>query len=98
MLTNSKRTTLYTGITNNVERRVLEHKVGIGSKFTSKYNMHYLMYFEELPTIQEAIDREKQLKNWHKEWKWNLIKETNPNLEDLANDWFRKEDLDSSLY
>lgn len=97
-MSNFKRNTLYIGVTNDLERRVLEHKVGIGSKFTSKYNLHNLLYFEELPTIQDSIDREKQLKNWHKDWKWNLIKEQNPDLEDLAKDWFRTEDLDASLY
>ena len=86
MMTNIKRTTLYIGVTNDIERRILEHKVGIGSKFTSKYNLHFLMYFEELADITNAIDREKQLKNWHKEWKWDLIKSKNPHLKNLYLD------------
>lgn len=96
MMSNLKRNVLYIGITSNLERRVLEHKIGIGSKFTAKYNLNNLVFFEELPTIQDAINREKQLKNWHKDWKWNLVKENNPALADLASDWFRNEDLNTS--
>ena len=98
MMSNSKRTTLYIGVTNDIERRVLEHKIGMGSKFTSKYNRHYLLFFEELPCMNDAIDREKQLKNWHKEWKWNLIKENNPSFTYLAKKWYRNEDLNRDLY
>ncbi len=98
IMSNVKRNTLYIGVTSNIERRILEHKVGIGSKFTSKYNLHHLLYFEKLPTIGEAIDREKKLKNWHKEWKWNLIKEFNSKLEDLAQYWYRPDELNSSFY
>ena len=93
MLTNSKRTMLYVGVTNDMERRILEHKAGIGSKHTSKYNIKYLVYYEEFPSIVDAIAREKQLKNWHKDWKWNLIKETNPNFIDLSVDWFTENDI-----
>jgi len=51
------------------------------------------MHFEQIPGMQNAIDREKQLKNWHKAWKWNLIKAENPELKDLAADWFTKEEI-----
>ena len=51
------------------------------------------MYYETIWGMQNAIDREKQLKNWHKEWKWNLIKEENPDLIDLAKDWFTDEEI-----
>ncbi len=94
IMSNKNRTTLYIGVTNNLERRVLEHKSGYGSVFTSRYNVHDLLYFEQIPGFQNAIAREKQLKNWHKDWKWNLIKEDNPELKDLANDWFSKEEID----
>jgi putative endonuclease len=87
ILSNKKRTTLYIGVTSNLERRMLEHKSGTGSIFSSKYKTTDLLYFEQIPGIQDAIDREKQLKNWHKDWKWNLIKEANPNLKDLAANW-----------
>ena len=97
LISNFNRTTIYIGVTNDIERRVLEHKIGIGSKFSSKYNLKYLMYFEEHSTINDAIEREKQLKNWHKEWKWNLVKEDNPNLLDLADDWYDKDMLNENM-
>ena len=93
ILSNFKRTSLYIGVTNDIERRVLEHKAGIGSSHTSRYNLVYLMHYEECPSIEDAIDREKQLKNWHKAWKWNLIKAANPELIDLAADWFEEQDV-----
>lgn len=94
ILTNHSRTSLYVGVTNDIERRILEHKAGIGSRFTSKYNVKYLLYFDECPTMKSAIAREKQLKNWHKDWKWNLVRESNPEYKDLASDWFDQEDID----
>ncbi len=81
-LTNFQRTTLYIGVTNDISRRVWNHKEGKGSEFTSKYKLTILIYAEEYDSISDAIAREKQLKNWHKEWKWNLIKEHNPKLKD----------------
>lgn len=96
MLSNFNRTSLYIGMTNDIERRVLEHKSGIGSEHTAKYQLKYLMYYETCPSIQEAIARERQLKNWHKEWKWNLIREGNPNLKDLSDDWFDQKDIESA--
>ena len=93
ILSNYKRTVLYVGMTNDIESRVLQHKAGQGSRFTSKYKVIYLMHFESFPSINSAIEREKQLKNWHKEWKWNLIKENNPLLTDLAKDWFDEKDI-----
>ncbi|RLD69370.1 MAG: hypothetical protein DRI95_00250 [Bacteroidetes bacterium] len=67
LMSNKNRTTLYIGVTNNIQRRVLEHKSGQGSVFTSKYNLTDLLYFERIIGMQNAINREKQLKNWHKE-------------------------------
>ncbi len=87
ILSNENRTTFYIGVTNNLERRMLEHKTNQGSIFTKKYNLTDLMYFEHIPDIEQAIEREKQLKNWHKEWKINLIKSTNPQMKDLSEDW-----------
>jgi putative endonuclease len=84
---------LYIGVTNSIERRTLEHKSGHGSGFTSRYNLTDLLYYERIIGMQNAINREKQLKNWHKEWKWNLIKEENPKLDDLAADWFTDEEI-----
>jgi putative endonuclease len=93
IVSNKSRTTLYVGVTNDIERRILEHKAGVGSAFTKRYHLSSLMYWECIPYIGKAIEREKQLKNWHKEWKWNLIKEQNPDLKDLSEDWFSNKDL-----
>jgi len=83
ILTNKYRTTFYIGVTSNLERRVLEHIQGKGSKFTRKYSVKDLIYFEKFSDINQAISREKQLKNWHHDWKINLIKEENPKLKTL---------------
>ncbi len=81
-LTNFRRTTIYIGVTNDINSRVWKHKLGEGSLFTSKYKLTILVYAEEYDNISDAIAREKQLKNWHKQWKWNLVKQHNPKLED----------------
>lgn len=83
IMTNTYRTTFYIGITSNLSRRTYEHHEGKGSLFTKKYNLKDLIYYEEYTDINQAISREKQLKNWHKEWKLNLIKEKNPKLETI---------------
>lgn len=83
IMSNIARTTLYIGVTSNLNRRVWEHREGSGSTFTSKYQLKILLYAEELPTISDAIEREKQLKAWRSEWKWDLVKELNPELVDL---------------
>lgn len=87
IMSNEYRTVLYIGVTNDLERRVWEHKNNKGSDFTSKYRAHYLVYYEPISDMNTAIKREKQLKNWHKDWKLNLIKELNPAMKDLASDW-----------
>lgn len=86
ILTNISKTVLYIGVTSNIIKRTIEHKESKGSIFTKKYNLKYLIYFEEFLNVNQAIQREKQLKNWKKEWKWNLIKEVNPELKDLYED------------
>jgi putative endonuclease len=86
-MSNEYKTVLYIGVTNHLERRVWEHKNGQGGDFTRKYRAHHLIYYETISDIKTAIAREKQLKNWHREWKFNLIKETNPLLKDLSADW-----------
>ncbi|SFM86914.1 putative endonuclease [Algoriella xinjiangensis] len=83
ILTNKYRTVFYIGVTNNLSKRIIEHKENNGSIFTKKYNVHSLIYFEEFSSIHEAIAREKQLKNWKREWKINLIKQFNPTLKDI---------------
>ncbi|MFY9307522.1 MAG: GIY-YIG nuclease family protein [Bacteroidia bacterium] len=87
ILSNKNRTTFYIGVTNNLQRRVLEHRSGQG-KFTSRYNLTDLVYFELIPDIEEAILREKQLKRWHRDWKINLIKSKNPEMRDLFETGF----------
>jgi putative endonuclease len=86
IMSNKHATTYYIGVTNDLERRVREHKNN-QSKFTSIYNLHYLVYFEIISDIESAIRREKQLKNWKRDWKINLIQELNPEFKDLATDW-----------
>jgi putative endonuclease len=87
IMSNKNLTTFYVGVTNDLERRVKEHKGGEGSEFTSKYNLTHLVYYEVISDIKTAIQREKQLKNWHRNWKIDLIKELNPEMLDLAKDW-----------
>ena len=93
IVSNKNRTTLYVGVTSKLKIRILQHKAGVGSVFTSRYNLHDLLHFETIPRIGKAIKREKQLKNWHTDWKWNLIKKTNPELKDLAADWYTPEEI-----
>ncbi len=84
MTNNSK--TLYIGVTNDLNRRVFEHKNSLIDGFTKKYNIKKLVYYETFNNIDEAIRREKQLKNWHRQWKINLIESMNKEWKDLAND------------
>ncbi|HCM37783.1 MAG: Endonuclease, partial [Candidatus Gottesmanbacteria bacterium GW2011_GWA1_42_26] len=74
---------LYIGVTNNLIRRVYEHKENLIEGFTKKYRIKSLVYYEEFSDIKDALTREKQLKHWNREWKLNLIKEFNPTLTDL---------------
>ena len=83
ILTNKYRTTFYIGVTANLSKRLYEHYDGIAFIFTKKYQTIDLIYYEEFLDIEQASVREKQLKNWHKEWKLNLIKEMNPTLKTL---------------
>ena len=78
---------MYIGVTSNLPKRVWEHKNKVVEGFTEKYNVDKLVYFEITDSIESAIKREKQLKNWHREWKINLIKEKNPDFRDLSLDW-----------
>ena len=90
IMSNKNRNTFYIGVTNAIKRRVLEHKSGKGSAFTSKYNLFDLVRYEIIEGIAECIQREKQLKNWHRDWKINLIKTNNSEMVDLAADWYVK--------
>src|SRR5260370_362177 len=79
--------TLYTGVTNNLERRVYEHKAGVVEGFTHRYKINRLVYFEETNDVVAAISREKQIKGWVRRKKLDLIKAVNPNWEDLSLAW-----------
>jgi len=83
IVSNKSRTVLYTGVTSDLANRIFEHKEGKGSQFTSKYKCVDLLYYEFYSTINEAIQREKQLKKWKREWKDQLIAKFNPTLKDL---------------
>ncbi len=87
ILSNKNRTVLYIGVTSDLKKRIWQHKNKVYESFSKRYNVHYLIYYETSESIIESIKREKQLKNWHKEWKWNLIKEHNPKLKDLYEDF-----------
>lgn len=86
IMTNAYRTTFYIGVTSDLRARVWQHINGEGSLFVKKYRLYDLVYYEHFHRITDAIDREKQLKNWHKDWKINLIKSINPTIKDLKDD------------
>ena len=83
-MTNANNKALYIGVTSDLTKRVLQHKNHQYEGFTDKYNCTKLVYYEECNDIKTAITREKQLKNWHRDWKNNLIKQTNPEWKDLS--------------
>jgi putative endonuclease len=86
ILTNASRT-LYIGVTNDLMRRVDEHRSGLGSEFTKKYHIHQLVYYESTNSASVAIEREKQLKGWKRARKVALIEQQNPEWKDLAREW-----------
>jgi putative endonuclease len=79
----NQKPTLYIGVTSNLIQRAYHHKQKLIPGFTAKYNLNKLLYFETYDTMEQAITREKQLKRWHRQWKLNLIKKTNPTFNDL---------------
>ena len=87
IMTNKSRT-LYTGVTNNLERRVYEHKNKLISGFTSRYNITQLVHYEETNDVQEALIREKQIKGWLRSKKIALIEFVNPQWKDLSLEWY----------
>jgi putative endonuclease len=85
ILSNEKCNPLYVGMTNDLEKRLWEHKnKQVPNSFSSKYNLTKLLYWEMCDNVNSIITREKQLKKWHKDWKLNLIKTMNPRLKDLS--------------
>lgn len=83
----NKSKTIYTGVTNNLSRRLYEHKNKLIDGFKKKYNLNKLVYYEEFNSINDAIKREKQLKNWHRQLKINLIESENVNWTDLSEEF-----------
>ena len=87
ILTNEHGNVTYTGFTNNLERRLKEHRSGEIPGFTNMYNCVKLVYFEGFNDVHQAIAREKQLKSWKRSWKNSLIMSMNPQWKDLSADW-----------
>jgi putative endonuclease len=93
ILANKKYGTIYIGVTNNLLRRVYEHKKKIIKGFTSRYGIDKLVYAEETSDIYSALLREKQLKKWNREWKLELIHKMNPEWKDLFYEFGGTEDM-----
>ena len=96
IMTNKSNTVLYTGVTNDIVRRVYEHKHKLVKGFTSRYNITKLVYYEASTDINGAIAREKQLKGWRRQKKVVLIEASNPTWRDLSNDWIHGRDSSTS--
>ena len=88
IITNKNRTVLYIGSTTDIKRRMVEHKKGLLKGFSKKYNCCNLLFFEFFPDIADAAKRETQMKAWKRNWKLELIKKENPELQDLSANWF----------
>ncbi len=88
IMTNYTNMVLYIGVTNNLERRIFEHKNKLNKGFTQRYNVKKLVYFETTANIDSAIEREKQLKGWIRAKKVELINNSNPEWTDLSSGWF----------
>ncbi len=87
ILSNWDDSVLYIGVTGNLPRRLFEHREHLVSGFSSKYNTHKLVYFEETSDVYSAISREKQLKGWTRKKKNDLIQKRNPEWKDLSTEW-----------
>ena len=83
ILCNAKKTVLYVGVTNNLGRRMMEHRQGLAEGFTKKYNVNKLIYAETYSDVTEAISREKQIKHWARKKKEALINAANPDWEEI---------------
>ncbi|MEH3035140.1 MAG: GIY-YIG nuclease family protein [Sphingomonas adhaesiva] len=84
ILASGQHGTLYTGVTSNLESRIVQHREGLIEGFTTRYGVTRLVWFEMADTMEAAITREKQLKKWNRDWKLRLIEGTNPHWADLA--------------
>ena len=88
ILASRRNGTLYIGVTNNLIKRVGEHRDDVTGGFTKRYKVHNLVYFEHTNDIRAALEREKRVKAWKRAWKIRLIEELNPEWKDLYNDLF----------
>src|SRR5690349_2373335 len=84
VLASDRHGTLYVGVTNDLQRRLQQHREGMNAAFTKKYRVHRLVHYEIHASPSEAILREKQIKNWHRDWKVNLIEQDNPDWNELT--------------
>jgi putative endonuclease len=87
ILTNKPNGVLYTGMTNDIARRYLEHKNKVVKGFTAKYNLDKIVFIQEFDTHQEAFQEERRIKRWRRQWKIELIEKKNPQWKDLGVDW-----------
>jgi putative endonuclease len=87
LITNWNNKVMYVGVTNNLEKRIYEHKNKLVKGFTEKYNINKLVYFEETEDVISAIEREKEIKKWRREKKNQLVNLVNPDWRDLSLDW-----------
>ncbi|HOP47854.1 MAG TPA: GIY-YIG nuclease family protein [Desulfobacteraceae bacterium] len=87
LITNWNNRVIYTGVTNNLERRIYEHKNKLIKGFSEKYNLNKLVYFEVTPDVISAIEREKEIKKWRREKKNKLVNLMNPKWDDLSSCW-----------
>ncbi|MBI3701506.1 MAG: GIY-YIG nuclease family protein [Afipia sp.] len=85
MLASKRHGTIYIGVTNSIRNRLEQHRAGDGSAFVAKYKVHRLVYLESCNNSRDAIQREKQFKNWKRDWKIRLIEEDNPEWNDLSH-------------
>lgn len=97
IMSNQAFGTVYIGVTDDLWRRIWEHKTKIRDCFTKQYDLTMLVYYEEFGTIQEATQREKQLKAWKRNWKLRLIMDKNPQWNDLYNDFCHRYNMDPDL-
>ena len=89
IMTNKSHTVLYTGVTNNIFERVIQHKNKINESFTKKYNVNKLVHYEEFDSMYDAISREKQIKGGSRKKKIDLIESSNKEWKDLSDVWYR---------
>ena len=95
IMTNKLNTTLYTGVTSNIMKRVLQHKKGVfPESFTDQFRCHKLVWFEFVPTIEGAIAQEKRMKRWRRARKEEVLAQANPEWKDLSEDWYHARDFE----